>query len=151
MATIEEMIKSSKCFGVAYDPSVKECKICEVYLKCKTKCEMGIVSKPADVETAVDKDEISMTDEALDKSTKKDVEAQATEPTAKPAKKKKEKAPKEEKSYSPDMPDISAMRLDELEKLVVERGGNVEDYAKYDNENIKKMRIKMFIKKTYEI
>ena len=37
MASIEEMIKKSTCFGVAYDGSVRECKICEVKLKCENK------------------------------------------------------------------------------------------------------------------
>lgn len=149
MANVEEMIKNSKCFGVAYDPKVKECKICEVYLKCKTKCELGRGqvedTKPADVDIDTDKDEISMSEEAAAKSAAKEAAAE------KAPKKKKEKAVKEEKQYDASMPDISSMDVDSLLELAVERGGNADDFNKYSNDNIKKMRLKMFIKKTYEV
>lgn len=146
MATIEEMIRSSKCFGLAYDSKVKECKICEVYLKCKTKCEMGgCASKPVDVEVGVDADEISMTDEAAAKSAAKDTEVQVEKS------KKKKSTNKVEKQYDPDMPDLTTMDVPELKSLVEERGGHASDYDKYTNDQIKKMRMKMFIKKTYEI
>ena len=71
MATsIEDLIKSSICFGVAYDPSVKECKICEVKLKCKSKCECGVGELPAKPEATdiADKSEVTYNEEVYQSS-----------------------------------------------------------------------------------
>ncbi len=148
MATnsVEEMIKSSSCFGLAYDASVKECKICEVRTKCKSKCEGGNVElpkKPASVALA-DKDEVSMSDSAVDKSKAKEKSATAK----KPVKEKK----KSDVKYSDDMPeDFKSMSIEELAELLTKRGGDPAEFDKYSAENIKRMRMTMAIKKTYEI
>lgn len=55
MATIEDMIRNSVCFGVAYDPRVRECKICEVALKCEGKCRRGHHGDKLDDITTEDK------------------------------------------------------------------------------------------------
>lgn len=145
MASIEEMIKSSTCFGLAYSPTVRECKICEVKLKCESKCKMaGATSKPATVVMA-DKDEVSTSDEAVEKSTVKEVEANEAA-KSKPTKKKKA-----EVEYSSDMPEFKSMSIDEIEALLAERGGNPSDFDKYTNASIKKMRMVMALKKTYEL
>ncbi len=143
MATIEEMIKKSTCFGLAYDGSVRECKICEVKLKCESKCRLGVgelPQKPSSVALA-DKDEVSMSDEALEKTKAKEKDVKAK----KPAKEKKEV------EYDADMPDFKPMSVEELEKLLTERGGNIADFDKYTNKGIKKMRLTMALKKTYEV
>ena len=140
--TIEEMIKKSTCFGIAYDGTVRECKICEVKLKCESKCRLGLgetPQKPASVAVA-DKEEVSMTDEAMEKSKVK-------EKTVKAKKTVKEKANSVE--YDESMPDFKPMSVGELEKLLAERGGNVSDFDKYVNPAIKKMRLTMALKKTY--
>ena len=146
MANVEEMIKSSSCFGLAYDASVKECKICEVRTKCKSKCEGGNVElpkKPASVALA-DKDEVSMKESAMDKSKAKEKDAKAK----KPVKEKK----KSEVNYSDDMPeDFKSMSMEELADLLTSRGGDTAEFEKYTADNIKRMRMTMAIKKTYEI
>lgn len=143
-SNIEEMIKKSTCFGIAYDGTVRECKICEVHLKCENKCRMGnsdeATQKPASAPMA-DIDEASLTDEAAAKSRAKEEKVKKSL--------KEKKAPTAE--YSEDMPDFKPMSLDELESLLTERGGNVDDFAKYTNPSIKKMRLTMALKKTYEV
>lgn len=145
MASVEEMIKSSTCFGVAYDPNVKECKICEVRTKCKSKCETGngeLPKKPAAAQQA-DKSEVSMSEAAIDKS--KDKEKAAAKKPAKPA------ASKEKEQYADDMPDFKTMSIDELLNLLKDKGGNPADFDKYTAENIKRMRITMALKKFYVV
>lgn len=163
MTTIEEMIKNSSCFGVAFDGKVRECKICEVRMKCESKCRMGlssVVSNPSDiidiepteedkvevtssntkpeaVELA-DKDEISMDEDTLEKVQK--------EKAKKPAKVKKPVAAVE---YDESMPEFKPMSIEELEALLVERGGDAAEFEKYTNPSIKKMRLTMALKKTY--
>lgn len=140
---IEEMIKKSTCFGIAYDGSVRECKICEVKLKCENKCRMGIGEVPSKPEPTVmaDKDEVSMTDEAMEKSRAKEHEAKK-----KPVKEKKASTV----VYEDGMPDFKPMSIEELEALLTERGGNPADFEKYANLSIKKMRLTMALKKTYQ-
>lgn len=146
MANIEEMIKNSKCFGVAYDGSVKECKICEVKLKCENKCRCGIGETPKKPESVnlADKDEVSMSDAAISKSKAKEADKKAK----KPAKKDTAKA---EVKYADDMPDFKSMSIEELCQLLNERGGDASEFNKYSAENIKRMRLTMAIKKTYEV
>lgn len=145
MANIEEMIKKSTCFGIAYDGSVRECKICEVKLKCESKCRLGIGEVPQKPEPVAlaDKDEVSMTDEAAEKSRVKEKDAKAKKPV------KEKKAATVE--YDDSMPDFKPMSVEELETLLTERGGNVSDFEKYSNPSIKKMRLTMALKKTYEV
>lgn len=142
MATsIEDLIKSSICFGVAYDGSVKECKICEVRLKCKSKCEMGTgeLPKKPEATTVADTSEVTLKDDA---------------PAAPKAEKKPAKAVKKDKptvNYADDMPDLKAMEFDALCTLATERGVDLADFEKYSNESIKRMRLTMAIKKTFEV
>lgn len=145
MATnnIEEMILKSTCFGIAFDSSVRECKICEVKTRCENKCRCAASSenpqkKPTSAPIA-EEDEVSLNDEAMAKSRAKE---------AKKALKEKKTVSAE---YSEEMPDFKPMSVEELEKLLADRGGNIEDFAKYSNPSIKKMRLTMALKKTYEV
>ena len=141
------MIKESTCFGYAYDESVKECKICEVCKKCKAKCEGAKVDTPKKPDSVVlaDKDEVSESEAAAKKSAAKETSKDAKKPaTVKP---KKENTTK----YSDDMPDFQPMSLDEIQELLVSRGGNPADFEKYKADNIKRMRMVMALKKTYEV
>lgn len=142
MSNIEDMIAKSTCFGVAWDGSVKECKICEVRTRCESKCKMGIGSseppkKPESIPFA-DKSEIT-----------NDVESVAPpvegKKTTKPVKEKKVS----EVAYADDMPDFKPMSVEELLKLYTERGGDATEFEKYGNPQIKKMRVTMALKKTY--
>ena len=144
--SIEEMIKNSSCFGLAYSNNVRECKICEVSLKCETKCKMGLgetPQKPAPVVMA-DKDEVSESDEAAKKSADKEKSAAAVQ-------KKSTTKKKPAVEYSEDMPEFKPMSIEEMEALLTERGGNPADFDKYTNTSIKKMRLTMALKKTYEV
>ena len=143
---IEEMIKSSKCFGIAFDGSVKECRICEVKLKCENKCRCGVgdtPQKPNSVNLA-DKDEVSESDEAMEKSSAKEKDKTAKKPA-------NTKAAKANVQYSEELPDFKAMSIEELCELLDSRGGKSSDFDKYSAENIKRMRLTMAIKKTYEV
>lgn len=154
MATVEEMIKSSICFGVAYDGSVKECKICEVRTKCKAKCECGTGSidtdklpkKPEKPEQAplADKDEVSNSDKAVEKSLKKEQSGTAKKPP------KKQKP--SEVRYEDGMPNFKEMSIEDIEKMLKDKGEDLSGFEKYvKNPNIHKMRLTMAIKKHYEI
>lgn len=144
--TVEQMIKESTCFGYAYDESVKECKICEVCKKCKAKCEGAKVDTPKKPDSVVlaDKDEVSESEAAAKKSAEKEKSKDAKKPTTKPKKESNVK-------YADDMPDFQPMSLDEIQELLVNRGGNLADFDKYKADNIKRMRMVMALKKTYEV
>lgn len=148
MVTVEELINSSLCFGQAYDPSVKECKVCEVRLKCKAKCEGCTGSGEIKSETLIDKKP-----ETVDVAEKSEVTFNEEELGKKPEKKaKKPVKPNNKKvvEYAEDMPDLKAMELEALVDLAKERGVDLAEFDKYSNKSIKRMRITMAIKKTYE-
>lgn len=84
-----------------------------------------------------------MTDEAFGKSRAKEKDVKAK----KPVKEKKQSTAE----YDESMPDFKPMSVEELESLLTERGGNVADFEKYSNPSIKKMRLTMALKKTYEV
>lgn len=72
MASIEDMIKSSKCFGIAYNSRVRECKICEVAQRCQRACEnpKGSDTKDDTAKTTTDtpdttKADVTTTDEPV--------------------------------------------------------------------------------------
>lgn len=136
MATIEEMIKNSSCFGVAFDGSVRECKICEVKLKCESKCRLGVDSKPASVNVAT-ADEVTHSNNKKKKTTNK-----KSVPVKEAAKPKAE--------YADDMPNFKSMSVDEIEQLAEERGIDMSQFEKYKAANIRRMRVTMALKKTYE-
>ena len=49
------------------------------------------------------------------------------------------------------MPDFKPMSIEDIVKLATERGVNVAEYDKYTATNIKRMRLIMAIKATYEV
>lgn len=147
-------VKESRCFGIAYDGDVKECKICEVASLCKQKT-LGTAKKAPVTPPPAKKSDISNDDSKVSstmapatprpepKSQKEAAEEK------KPAKKAASKKP--ETNYAPDMPDFKPMDVDDLMKLAKERGLNPADFDKYTNAAIKKMRVTMALKKTYEV
>ena len=84
-----------------------------------------------------------MSDEALNKTKQKETSGTGK----KPVKEKK----KSDIKYSDDMPDFKKMDMTEIEDLLVKRGGDLSDFEKYTNVNIRKMRLIMALKKTFEI
>jgi hypothetical protein len=140
MKSIQKQIESSTCFGVAYDSSIKECKICEINQECKSKSEGANVTKP---EPPVKK-------EVLEKTTKAEVPApkvKASKAENKPSTEKKAKE-KEKKPSAADSIDFKAMTMEELETMAEERKAD-PSWKNYDNAGIRRMRCTMAIKKTF--
>jgi hypothetical protein len=150
ITSAQEQIKNSKCFGVAYDATVKECKICEVANMCKMQMEKGISQVPNKPSKAaastVAKASEDVVNPAPAKSSSKPKPAAAK--SEKPAKKATNKPGK---NYDPDMPDFKQMELDELESTCEERGIDLGQFEKYSSDQIKRMRMVMALKATYEI
>ena len=152
-ASFEEMIKNSYCFGLAYDSSVKECKVCEVHLKCEAKCRLGQATKPTPVKVATPaevntKDVVKQTESVPVVSTNKPSKKgkKATTPAKLPKKKETEKPPV---TYASDMPSFRNISMEDLENLAKTRGCDMEALAKYTVPQIRRMRLTMAIKKTY--
>lgn len=158
MMSIEEMIISSTCFGVAYDPTVIECKQCDVCLRCEQKCRLaearGALTRPAPTV-------IAEPEEILEEQLPSQVSEPEPAPAKQPANKKTDSPKKPQKkmvkdtvkskTYSPDMPEFREFTTAQLEQMVVERGGNLADFDKYTVANIRRMRLTMFLKSTYEV
>lgn len=150
--TTEEMINASQCFGVAFDPTVSECKQCDVHLRCEQKCRMGramIPTRPMSTMLAGPMDVLEP-DNPQPKSAPAP-KPKTTLPHQSSTPKKTVKDAVKSKNYSPDMPEFKGLTLQQMEKMVVERGGNLADFDKYKAENIRRMRLTMFLKKTYEV
>lgn len=133
-------IKDSKCFGIAWDGTVKECKLCEVSNMCKQK-------------TMANVKQVTASKSATPVASKNDVEEEvaATVEETKPAKATKKAEKKPEAEYSDDMPDFKPMDCDELIELANERGLDIAQFDKYTSAPIKKMRVTMALKKTYQV
>ena len=148
--TIEDMIASSVCFGYAYDGSVKECKLCDVKARCKAKCEQGATGdydlpvRP-DSDGLASKEEVTFDEDKQEKAAAKKAEKPVKKPTAKASKAKKEI------KYSDDMPNFKAMSAEDFYSLAEERGINLDDFDRYSNESIKRMRVTMALKATYAV
>lgn len=152
ITSAQEQIKNSRCFGIAYDEKVKECKVCEVAKMCQKQMESGVVQVPSRPAPASKKN-ISMSDEAVESSTLKPATPRPvpkSEP-AKPEKKTTKKAAEKEQAYADDMPVFKDMEMDDLIALAEERGLKMSDFDKYTKEGIKRMRITMALKKTYAV
>lgn len=138
---LTQLIKGSRCFGVAWDGGVKECKICEVGEQCRAK----MLNK--DPKEITKKEEVKPMEEKV--ANEEVVESPVVE--EKPKKKKRASKPKPEVHYSPDMPEFRPMGVEEMMVLAKERGIDTEPFEAYTSTPIKKMRLTMALKKTYEI
>lgn len=150
---IERMIEKSTCFGLAWDGNVRECKICEVNHRCASKCTMG---------RAVVPEEDLPAKPTIEDIVKNDIPfemVEETEPTeaeeAEEAEETEQEEPKQEETSKVEeqnetMPDFRNMSLDDLEQLYAKRGLDLKDMEKYVNPSIRKMRMTMAIKKTYQ-
>jgi hypothetical protein len=139
-----DKIKESRCFGFAFDKDAKECKICEVAHMCEQRV-LSDIKKPTPKPT-VKKDMAEQ-----DASTVMKPQNNRPEPQKESAKPTKKKEKKVTKNYDPDMPDFKAMSIEELDSLAVERGLNPDDFNTYANVSIRRMRLTMAVKKTYEV
>ena len=151
--TTEEMIRASQCFGVAFDPTVIECKQCDVHLRCEHKCRMNQIaaSSKRPMPTSLAEPEEILELDAPKAKPVADTNKSAQTSSAPAIRKKTVKDAVKSKSYSPDMPEFKGLTLTQLEQMVVERGGNLVDFEKYTSDNIRRMRMTMFLKSTYEL
>ena len=147
-----EQITESKCFGVAYDRSVEECKKCEVWKLCYQKCN-GYVqpSNLSDTEPETIVDTLykqANGDDTIDDVIEEPKKPDTKKPAKKPARKKKQ-VPKKE--YSPDMPVFKEMSMEELIDLCKTKDIDLEQFERFSSQQIKRMRVIMALKKLYEI
>lgn len=144
MSDNNQKIKESKCFGFAYDKDAPECKICEVANLCAQRVMNG-VKKPTPSPTVKKNTAAENTSDTMKpETTRPEPQKEATKPT------KKKESKKSSKNYDPSMPDFKAMSNEDLDKLAVERGLDLEGFN-YSNVSIRRMRLTMAIKKTYEV
>lgn len=148
--TTEEMINASQCFGVAYDSTVPECKQCDVHLRCEQKCRMGRAMIPTRPMPTMLAEPMDVLEPDKPKSQPSVAKSATTKPTKQIPKKTVKEAVKS-KNYDPAMPEFKGLTMAQMEKMVVERGGNLEEFDKYKAENIRRMRLTMFLKSTYEV
>lgn len=133
MKSIEEQIAESKCFGIAFTTSVRECKKCEVRDRCKDAMNNNIKNN------LVHKPESPL--EELEKNVVTELK-NSNKYTKKLNKKSNENQDKV------NYPNFKKMSLEELEKLAIERNAD-NSWQKYDNLGIRRMRLTMALKKTY--
>jgi hypothetical protein len=128
-----EQMQKSTCFGMAHDPTTKECKSCDVQQECAGRTASGSVFEPL-------KQLKPETQQAIEQSEAKRKPETAEKPKGTKAKKEPSAAPS-------DAPDMKKMTIEQLWDLLKERGGECKTF---DNLNIQKMRLIMAVKKTYE-
>lgn len=137
-----EAFQASTCFGLAHDPTVPECKQCDVQAQCKIKSEGANIPVPT---KRASKPEAPKEDKPVSEVKKK---SPVSNSTPKPANKPKP-APAKKTSSAPsgNLPDFKPMTLEDLKELAKER--NVE-WKEYGNDNITRMRLIMALKPTYQ-
>lgn len=135
-AKLLEALRSSTCFGLAYDGTVPECKQCDVKGSCKAKMEGGLGDSPIPTTRTISTppEEKPKASTSAPKSKKSDSKPKASS------------KPKETPATPSNMPDFKPMKLPELEELAKERGVEWKDYG---NDNITRMRLIMALKKSY--
>lgn len=153
---IQEMINNSQCFGIAFDPTTKECKQCDVHLRCEQKCRLADAERTLrPMPTLVaNKSEVTLDEPSpppVKESPKPTVKDTVKPPKAELKVVTVKDVTKTTKSYDTAMPEFKTLSMEQIEKLVVERGGNLVDFDKYKVANIKRMRYTMFLKSTYEV
>lgn len=146
----------SKCFGVAYSASAKECGQCDVAQQCAKSSK--VAAKPVSPNPAVKQEarEVELDTTPVSPAGETTMKAEGTT-TFKPTTEKppmkvsktaaKEKKVKEVKPVNPDMPLFKDMTLEQLMELATNRG--ISDLYEGSEEKIRRMRIVMALKKTY--
>lgn len=134
-----EQLEGSTCFGIAYDEKAKECKMCDLVQECSAKTASNSVYdqiKVLNPETQKAMDEV--------KAKRKEREKLVNEDGLTPRQLRKKR--KREERERLGMPETKGMSIDELWKLLEERGGTCKVY---DNPNVQKIRLAVELKKTY--
>lgn len=151
MLGIEEQIRNSSCYGVAFDGTLSECKRCDVAQRCSARCK-ALAEEEMTVDVPMEKISNPPTvvqSETTKTPTDKPKTSKAPKPTTKATKPKIEKSKKE---YDPNMPELKGMTMEALKALAIERECTGLDVIEgIASPQIKRMRYIMGIKATYEI
>ena len=147
ITTNGQQIAESRCYGIAYDATIHECKVCEAAAGCKKKTEGSVNkipskpsnAKPTDI-TSENGTSVNNAEELTSRPIPADAVGKSTKKKAKP-----------DVKYSEDMPDFKSLSNDELKSLAAERGIDLAQFDKFTNDGIKRMRITMALKKTYQV
>lgn len=123
-----QQLDKSTCFGVAHEPTAKECRKCDLQQECMAKTQGNKVF------------DLVKTLKPETKEAMKEAREQRESEFVKPKRRKKKELPK-------GMPNTRKMTIEELWTLLEERGGTCKEY---DSEPIQRMRLVMAIKETYE-
>lgn len=143
-------MESSPCFGKAFEPTVKECKMCDLQQECAAKTKSNSVFNEMkklnpETEQALKKAEANKPKVPFPTQPQEPEEKEtAAAPVEKPAKPKKEKKQQE---IPEGMPNTKGMSVEELKELLEARGGTCKHY---ESPAIYKMRLIMALKKTYQ-
>ena len=138
---IEEQIRNSSCYGVAFDGTLSECKRCDVSQRCSARCKA--LAEEATIEVSgepVIVQSYTPPDKKSSKSLKSDV--------------KPPKVSKLKKTviYDPNMPVLKNLSMEELKKLAIERKcSGLDVIEKITSPQIQRMRYIMNLKATYAI
>jgi len=145
-AKILESLRSSTCFGIAYDENAPECiKLCDVSFQCKCKCSGESINTPVKKQNrvaSIEKSEDSDDTLSFDKGVKEVTPKRTSHRESKKADVPKKKA----ETINSNAPDFKDHSLDDLKKLAAE---NSIEWKDYGNDNITRMRLIMSLKKLY--
>jgi hypothetical protein len=130
---IIQKLEESPCYGIAHDPKVKECRMCDLQTECAALTKTNSVF-----------DEMKKLSPDTEKAMKKTNKKKETTSKVVDINKNKSKA---ENSNLEKMPNTKKMSVDELWEKVKERGGTCKEYS---NPKIQKMRLIMALKETYK-
>jgi len=147
----KKVIQESKCYGLAYDGTVKECNICEIAKDCKLETSKYVASVTKEVKATA----------GIEESPKNSTKTKPEEkPASTKAKTKAKEAPEEveEKTAEKTVKDTSAepaefatfkaMSLEELGKFAKKRG--VENKWADKDDRIHRLQLTIAIKKSYK-
>ncbi|QKE56465.1 hypothetical protein [Bacillus phage YungSlug] len=141
---LEKQNEESTCFGIAHDPEVKECKMCDLQQKCAS-LTLGNTVKIKDLKALRPETEElvkKIQEEEEEKQKGKVVDFDSDNLTARQLRKKRKKILKEKLG----MPDTKKLSLSELWTLLKERGGECEVY---DDEAVQKRRLSIAIRESF--
>ena len=133
MVNLEELIINSRCFGIAYSSKAKECKACKAYTECKKyfKEQNSEADKPELINVATI-DEVTLSEINTIEKPKQTVKSLT------------------EKKYDPTMPNFKELDINSIENLIISRGGELSEFESYKG-NMRRMRMVVWLKKTYEV
>lgn len=144
MKMLKDQIEESSCFGLAFDSTVKECKICEV----KGQCEEKYIQRDSKNKSSKSKEIKSGKEAKSNKAVKSNVE-KIVEKEKKISKAQNKKKKSEAEKNNPDFDKFKTMSIEELEKIAKERNAETKRWINQTEERIRRMWLTRAIKDTY--